>query len=229
MIRTDLHLHSCLSPCGEDEMDPGDVMRMAKLMGIELVALTDHNSSKNCPTAEIAAKECGIGFIPGLEVTAAEEIHCICLFPTLAQAQSFHDTIAALRPRIKNRPDIFGCQLIVHPDGTVEDEPYLLYNAANISIMDLPLLVRTHGGLFWPAHVDRGANSLFTMLGSWPLELRADAVEISYSGRGGIPDRLKRLRVSDAHSFLEMREGGFPLPLESADFDGLAAYLRGNS
>ena len=226
MIRTDLHLHSCLSPCGDDEMDPGDVVRMAKLIGIDLVALTDHNSAKNCRTAELAAKECGIGFIPGMEVTSAEEIHCICLFPSVAKAESFHKAIDLVRPRIKNRPDIFGNQHIVHPDGTIEDEPYLLYPAANISIMDLPGVVRALGGLFWPAHVDRGANSLFTMLGSWPPELQADAVEFTYQRRGDIPESVKRVRVSDAHRFRDMRDEGFPLPLESADFGGLAAYLR---
>jgi len=227
MINTDLHLHSCLSPCADEEMDPGDVMRMAKLIGIDLVALTDHNSTKNCQTAEIAARECGISFIPGAEVTSAEEIHCICLFPSVVQASEFHEVINRLRPRIKNRPDIFGEQHIVYPDGTVEVEPYLLYPAANISIMDLPRLVREHGGLFWPAHTDRGANSLFTILGTWPDGLQADAYEIFHPDRRVVPDSLKRVKTSDAHRFLAMREGGFPLPLKSADFDGLAAYLRG--
>jgi len=227
MIRTDLHLHSCLSPCADDEMDPRDVVRMAKLIGIDLIALTDHNSSKNCPAAEIAARDCGIGFIAGAEVTSAEEIHCICLFPSVGQAMSFHDSVARFRPRIKNRPEVFGDQHIIRPDGTTEDEPFLLYQATNISIIDLPGVVREFGGLFWPAHVDRGYNSLFTMLGSWPQELRADAVEISYSERAGIPGALKRIRVSDAHRFRDMYDEGFPLPLESADFEGLKKYLRG--
>jgi len=229
MISTDLHLHSCLSPCGADDMDPGDVVRMAKIIGIDLVALTDHNSAKNCRTAEIAAKECGIGFIPGLEVTAAEEIHCIGLFPTVGHAILFGETITRFRPHIKNRPDIFGNQLIVHPDGTIEVEPNMLYPATSISIMDLPRVVRSHCGLFWPAHVDRGSNSLFAMLGSWPQELEADAVEFSYKERDEVPDSLKRVKVSDAHSFRDMRDEGFPLPLKSADFDGLAAYLRGTN
>jgi len=209
-------------------MDPGDVVRMAKLIGIDLIALTDHHSSKNCPTAEAAAKECGIGFIPGAEITTSEEIHCVCLFPSVDAAFAFNDHIAHLRPRVKNRPDIFGDQTIVNPDGTTETEPYLLYPATNISIIDLPLVVKAFGGLFWPAHVDRGSNSLLTVLGIWPEELIADAVEVTYSDRGGgIPDSLKRIRVSDAHRFRAMQDDGFPLPLRTADFDGLAAYLRG--
>ena len=227
MIRTDLHLHTCLSPCADDEMDPVDVVRMAKLIGIDLVAITDHNSSKNCPVAEIAAKECGIGFIPGAEITTAEEIHCVCLFPTVALALSFNESLDHLRRRVKNRPEIFGHQRIIHPDGTMEEELYLLYSAANVTILELPGVVRSFGGLFWPAHVDRGSNSLLTVLGSWPKELQADAAEVKYSGSGGIPVNIKRVNGSDAHRFYDMRENGFPLPLETATFSGLAKYLRG--
>ena len=227
MIRTDLHLHTCLSPCADEEMDPFDVVRMAKLIGIDLVAITDHNSSKNCPAAEIAAKECGIGFLPGAEVTTAEEIHCVCLFPNVAQATSFCEHLDQTRHQIKNRPDIFGNQTIVYPDGTTGEEPYLLYAAANITILELPDVVRKYKGLFWPAHVDRGANSLLTILGSWPKELKADAVEIKFNDSGGIPASIKRVNGSDAHRFYDMHDDGFPLPLETADFNGLAKYLRG--
>jgi len=228
MIRTDLHLHSCLSPCADEEMDPFDVVRMAKLIGIDLVALTDHNSSKNCRAAELAAKECGIGFIPGAEITTSEEIHCICLFPTVAQALSFHKYLDRLRPRIKNKPDIFGHQLIVYPDGTIEEEKYLLFPAIDISILKLPGVVKKYGGLFWPAHVDRGMNSLLTILGSWPEELQADAVEMKYQDQGEVPPGIKRLDGSDAHRLCDMKENGYPLPLETADFRGLAGYLSGN-
>lgn len=227
MICTDLHLHSFLSPCADDEMDPFDVVRMAKLIGVELVALTDHNSSKNCRAAEIAAKECGIGFIPGTEITTVEEIHCICLFPSTVHALSFQEALEHLRPCVKNRPEIFGHQFIVNPDMTIEEEPYLLFPAINISIMKLPGIVQAYCGLFWPAHVDRVANSLLAILGSWPQELQADAVEVKYQNTSGIPSSLKRVNGSDAHRFCDMRENGYPLPLDTADFNGLASYLRG--
>ena len=227
MIRTDLHLHSCLSPCAEDEMDPMDIMGMAVLLGIELVALTDHNSAKNCPAAEYAAKERGLGFIPGMEVTSSEEIHCVCLFPTTDRALTFGEQIRLLRPQIKNKPHIFGDQKIVHPDGTVEEEPFLLYPGAGVSVMDLHKLVRSYGGLFWPAHVDRGANSLLDVLGGWPEDLVADAAEVKFAATTGVPDYVPRVNGSDAHRFSSMVEGGFPLPLESADFNGLYKYLRG--
>jgi len=208
-------------------MDPFDVMRMAKLIGIDLAVLTDHNSSKNCPAAEIAAKECGIGFIPGVEVTTSEEIHCICLFPSVKLAMKFSESYNRLRPLIRNRADLFGNQLIVHADGTIEEEPYMLYPAASVSIMELQFFVRMYDGLCWPAHVDRGGNSLLAILGGWPEDLRADAVEIKYRDTGDIPTSVKRVNGSDGHRFCDMQEDGYPLPLESADFEGLARYLRG--
>jgi len=207
-------------------MDPGDVVRMAKLLGIELVALTDHNSTKNCPVAEQAAIECGIGFIAGTEVTTAEEIHCVCLFPSVERALLFGGYLDGKRPRIKNRRDIFGNQFIVHHDGTIQQEPYLLYTAADIAIIDLPGVVEDYGGVFWPAHIDRGSNSLLTVLGSWPEELRADAAEVRYHNISRVPPSIKRIDTSDGHRFRDMREGGFPLPLKTADFEGLAGYLK---
>ena len=227
MIHTDLHLHSCLSPCGEAEMMPADLVGMAKLNGLDLIALTDHNSTKNCPAAALAAREYEIGFIPGAEVTTAEDVHCVCLFPSVAAALEFNAFLDPLRPGVKNRPDIFGPQTVVHPDGTTEEEPDLLILALEISIMDLPAAVWDFGGLFWPAHVDRSSNGLFATLGAWPKDLTADAAEVRFQDPGGIPRSLKIITASDAHRLADMPDGGFPLPLETADFEGLAKYLRG--
>ncbi len=225
MTAADLHIHSCLSPCGDDDMTPFDLVGMAKLNGLDLIALTDHNSAKNCPSAAVAALEYEIGFIPGMEVTTMEDIHCVCLFPDVETALAFDRYLDPLRPGIRNRPDVFGKQLLMHPDGTVSEEPDLLITALGLSIMDLPAAVKEFGGLFWPAHVDRDANGLFAILGSWPKELHADAAEIRFRDPGGIPRRLKIVRGSDAHRLRDMPEGGFPLPLETPDFKGLRRYL----
>ena len=71
----DLHLHSCLSPCGDNDMTPANIAGMAKIIGLDLIALTDHNSCKNCPAVAIAAREYGLLFLPGMELTTAEEVH----------------------------------------------------------------------------------------------------------------------------------------------------------
>ena len=225
MIRTDLHVHSCLSPCGSEEMDPFDVVGMAKICGIQLLALTDHNSARNCPAAAVAAAEYGSGFIPGIEVNTSEDIHCVCLFPGLKEAMEFDRFLYAHIPDIANRPQIFGEQIIVHPDGSREPEPKLLLTGCDISILDLPQMVEARGGLCWPAHVDRDANGLFAMLGTWPEELQVPAAEIRQTCPEGVPGNLKLIQASDAHDFQTLAGGGFPLPLETADFAGLEKYV----
>jgi predicted metal-dependent phosphoesterase TrpH len=103
MIRADLHIHSCLSPCGDDTMTPFDLVGMSLLNGLDLIALTDHNTAKNCPAAMAAAREYGIGFIPGMEVTTAEDVHCVCLFPTLESAMDFDSMLEKRIPPITNK------------------------------------------------------------------------------------------------------------------------------
>ena len=224
-MKTDLHIHSCLSPCGSDDMYPFDLVGMAKVMGLDLIALTDHNSAKNCPAAEKAAREYGIGFLPGVEINTAEEVHCVCLFPDVSSAMSFDEMLYGHIPDIKNREAVFGRQIIVAPDGTEKTEPRLLITATDISIMELPKIVRRYGGLMYPAHVDRDANGLFMMLGAWPRDLDVCAAEYVRSDEG-VPDGIVRVQASDAHYFENMSEG-FELPLSSADFRGLAEYLTG--
>ena len=103
----DLHIHSCLSPCGDDDMTPANIAGMAALKGLDAVALTDHNSCKNCPAFLAAAKEYGIIGIPGMELTTSEEVHAVCLFPELYQAMEFDRFVYSRLIKVKNRPEIF--------------------------------------------------------------------------------------------------------------------------
>ena len=93
--------------------------------------------------------------------------------------------------------------------------------------MDLPQVVAAYGGLCWPAHVDRDANGLFAMLGTWPEELDVPAAEIRYEKPEGLPEGLKLIQASDAHDLATLAGGGFPLPLDRADFAGLKKYVTG--
>ena len=112
----DFHIHSCLSPCADNDMTPANIAGMATLAGLNIVALTDHNTTKNCPAFFKAAKQNGIIAVAGMELTTAEDIHIVCLFEKLSEALSFGEEIEKHRIRIKNRPDIFGDQLIVDED-----------------------------------------------------------------------------------------------------------------
>jgi len=226
MISADLHMHSCLSPCGDDKMTPFDLVGMAKLNGLDLIALTDHNTAKNCPAAAEAAREYEIGFIPGIEVTSSEEIHCVCLFPDVATALDFDAFLEAHHPPVPNRRNIFGNQIIMHPDGSTDEYPNLLITASEFSILQLPAIVRNYGGICYPAHVDRESNGLLAILGSWPEELDVTAAEIRFEIPSGLPDGLHILRASDAHRLEEMPEGGFPIHIDTPDFITLKKYIE---
>lgn len=200
---------------------------MAKLGGLELVALTDHNTARNCPAAAAAAKEYGIGFIPGVEVTTSEDVHMVCLFPEVDAAVRFGERICQSLPPVQNRPDIFGNQRVIgvggEPAGT---EDKLLINASGFSLDELPVLCAEYGGLCYPAHVDREANGLLAVLGLWPEGLEVRAAEVhGETVPEGVPGHLKIIRASDAHNLLDLSAEGFPLPLGSADFQGLRDWL----
>lgn len=95
----DLHLHSCLSPCGSDDMTPADLAAMCALAGLDVVALTDHNTAGNCAAFCRAAQRNGLLALAGMELCTREEIHMICLFPTVQAAEGFSRQVAAACPR----------------------------------------------------------------------------------------------------------------------------------
>ena len=167
----DLHIHSCLSPCGDDDSTPNSIAGMGELNGLSIMALTDHNTVKNCPYFFEAAKNHGIIPIAGMELTTAEEIHVICLFENLNDALAFDSEIEKRRIKIKNRTDIFGNQLICDSlDNIVGNDEFLLSNATTLSFDAVPQLVEQFGGVCYPAHIDRDSNSVTAVLGGLPPE-----------------------------------------------------------
>lgn len=207
----DLHLHSCLSPCAEDDMTPATLAGMLKLAGIEVAALTDHNTAKNCPAFFEACRAYGLIPIAGMELTTAEEIHVVCLFPTLWDALRFDKAVEQKRRPIPNRPDLFGQQLIRNVDDEViGKEENLLSIATDLSLDEAFLLAASHGGVCYPAHIDRESGGIVAILGTVPETPRFTAVEFrdtanvkEYRKQHKFPHLV--LTSSDAH-FL----GGIP-------------------
>lgn len=165
----DLHLHSCLSPCGDDDMTPANLVGMAAVKGLDVIALTDHNSCRNCPAAMYHGSRYGVTVIPGMELTTAEEVHVICLFPSLADAMEFDTYVYGRLLPFPNREDIFGKQQIMDEQdrvtGTVE---YLLISATSVSFDEVFTLVERFHGIAYPAHVDKSSTSLLSNLGFVP-------------------------------------------------------------
>ncbi len=183
-VKYDLHIHSCLSPCGGEDMTPNNIAGMAMLGGLSVAALTDHNTSKNCPAFFEACRRVGIVPIAGMELTTAEDIHMVCLFPTLEAALEFDEFVDRNRMKIKNRPDIFGEQLIMNGEdemiGKIED---LLIPATELDIFTAAQEVFSRGGAAYPAHIEKPANSIIAMLGDIPPEAGFFAAEVKDRGR----------------------------------------------
>ena len=203
----DLHIHSCLSPCGDNDMTPYNLVNMAAINGLEVIALTDHNSSRNCPAAVVAGEQTGILVIPGMELTTSEEAHVVCLFGELEQALEFSDYVYEHLPPVENRPDIFGEQLIMdNEDNVTGNLEKLLINATDISVMNVVPLVKRYGGFCYPAHIDKSSNSLIANLGGIPPECGFTVAEISKNGddfalmtQFSELKNMRRIHSSDAH------------------------------
>ncbi len=228
-ISYDFHLHSCLSPCGDDDMTPGNIVGMASLIGLEAIALTDHNSCKNCPAFMEFAEEMGLIAIPGMELTTMEEVHVLCLFSTLEQAMNFDAYVEQHIMPIPNRPEFFGNQIIVDNSdeacGTVDT---LLISATDISFNDVYDLVKEYGGIMVPAHLDKSSTSLLSNLGFIPPESQFTSAEVK--DIASIEPLKKQhpyledchfLCSSDAHSLSSIHEPIHILHVEEKTVEGI--------
>ncbi len=221
----DLHIHSCLSPCADNDMTPNNIAGMAVVNGLNLVALTDHNTTKNCRPFFTAAKKHGIVPVAGMEMTTAEDIHIVALFPTLESAEAFDTEFQQYRILYLNKTHIFGDQLLMDEnDEIIGQEPHLLLNACSLSVQEAVPLLRSYGAAVFPAHVDRPENGMIAALGCIPddphfncVEFReADAVD-AYIDKYGLRDKIV-LQDSDAHYLWDIHEKGNFLELEDVPY-----------
>lgn len=205
----DLHMHSCLSPCGEEEMTPNNIVNMAAIKELHMIAVTDHNSARNLPAVQQVAEECGVLLIPGLEITTAEEIHLLGYFESVKAAVAFGENIYDALPDISNRPDIFGCQHILDAeDNIVGSMDKLLINACAYTYDELFAKIRSAGGVPVPAHVNKSSNAVIMTLGCIPDDPQMQTIEVWEKGPlAGIDvERYRMLNSSDAHQLIDMAE-----------------------
>ena len=233
-LKYDLHIHSCLSPCGDNDMTPYNLTNMAKICGCDIIALTDHNTCLNCESAMKAGENIGLTVVPGMELCTSEEIHCICLFPELKNALSFSDYVKSTLPPIKNKEKIFGNQYIMNEaDGILSSFDLLLTTASGISIESLDSLMKDYGGLWYPAHIDRNSYSVISALGDFPdsletsvFELTYDADEKLYREKYPATKNKKLIRSSDAHYLENLMTEKMEIETEDNSIKGLFEVLR---
>ena len=215
MIYYDFHIHSCLSPCGDMDMTPNNIVNMAALLGLNAIAVSDHNTVGNAKACMEVAKEVGITVIPGMEVETEEEVHILTLYPTLEAAEEAAKEVYKKLPQIKNRAEIFGQQAYMDKDDNITGyEERHLISSAGMSMNYLFDVVKSAGGIYIPAHVDRHSYSVLTNLGFIPDDIDIKNIEISRMTEDvdsflAARDELQKYNIyrnSDAHYLQDMRE-----------------------
>ena len=205
----DLHIHSCLSPCGDDDMTPANICGMAKLKGLDVIAIADHNTARNLPAAKEACDAYEMLLLPAMEITTREEVHLLGYFPDVETALEFGEMLRGRLPAKKNKPNFFGHQYVMNSDDeVVDEEDALLIGATDLPLAEAARQVEAFGGVAVPAHINRGSNGLLVNLGLMPEEPFYQTVEVWRH----LPCEEKILRgrhvlhSSDAHYLGDIQE-----------------------
>ena len=222
-------------------MTPANIAGMAAVQGLGIVALTDHNTCKNCPAFFTHAKRLGVVPIAGMELTTAEDIHLLCLFPTLEVALQFDKLVEQRLIKVKNKPAIFGNQWIMDENDEIKGETeHLLINATTLDTESAFDLVSSLGGACYPAHIDRESGGMIAILGDVPADVNFGSFELNsknsyteYTER--FPHLLEKNYVvsSDAHNLWSISEAENFLMIDDDPYSSarvaseLIKYLRG--
>lgn len=218
----DLHIHTALSPCGDEDMTPNNIINMALLKGLDLIAITDHNCCANLEAVMEAGRNKGLMVIPGIEVQSKEEVHLICLFKKLEKACAFGDLIYTSLPNIQNNEELFGRQLILDAEDIIRGKvEKLLLSSCSYSVNEIFQMVKAYDGLCIPAHVDRSGYSIISNLGFIPADLSVKVVEISKKissenvlSKMPYLKNTKLLVSSDAHYLWDISEREYFVEME---------------
>jgi PHP family Zn ribbon phosphoesterase len=240
VFNLDLHMHSVLSPCGDLEMGLGDIARRAVEVGLDGLALTDHNSCANVRGLMDAAEalDTPLWIIPGCEVQTEEDIHVVALFDQVDAAMDFQDWLFERLGPVMNDPDVFGYQLVVDKDGNILDQvEKLLVQGVSADVDRVLHEIRTRNGISILSHVDRPSFSYTAVLGPIPEGLDVDAIEISSRASdqqaaelmASLPEgRFPFIRSSDAHNLSQISlERCTKFLLDKPSFEELRLAFRG--
>lgn len=237
MFKADLHIHSVLSPCGDLEMSPRNIVKMAVKKELDVISVTDHNSTRQSAIMAETAKEHGLGYFFGVEVTTKEEIHVLCYFQDLNTTNEFQHYLDENLLKVKNNPEKFGFQVVVDTnEDIVYEEENLLITALNKSLDEITVKVHELNGLVIPAHINKQRFSLVSQLGFIPPELDCDGVEVfgdisraELKSNYFLSDDLVIVRNSDAHYLQDIGRSFTILKIKNLDFSSFKDALINSS
>ncbi len=232
-LKYDFHIHTTASPCADMTMTPHNIVNMSILKGLDIIAITDHQTVANCEAVMKVGKQKGLLVVPGMEIECMEEFHLIALFPRLEIAKEIGKWIGQGLPPIKNRKDLFGEQLILdEQDEVIGEIEQLLLTATQITVEDIVKEVRKKGGIIYPAHIDRNSYSILSNLGTLPPELNFDILEISQ--KASPEEYVKKyekstiIQSSDAHYLFDIAENMRKIPESNNALNDLVQEINKN-
>ncbi len=229
-IYYDLHIHSALSPCGDNDMTPNNIVNMSILKGLDVIAITDHNACGNVRAAMKVADN-KIIVIPGMEIETAEEVHMVSLFPDIESAEEMERIIRKNSIPVENKIDIFGNQYYMDEnDEIIGEEPNLLVTATGLDIYSVVNNVKDLGGVVYPAHIDRSSYSVLSNLGFIPPDLNFTTVEITAKNRAKMEPEYSDYDIvtsSDAHYLWDISEKTYDLDISDKNIDEILSKLSG--
>jgi len=235
-FRADLHIHTCLSPCGDLGMSPIAIVRQALGIGLQIIAVCDHNTVENAAAVGRAAKGSGLTVLPGMEICTSEEVHIAAIFGDMTEA-SMMQTVVYEHLEGENDEDAFGKQQVVDENGLVLGfNRRLLIGATKLSIEETVESIHSHNGLAVAAHIDREGFGIIGQLGFIPEELKLNALELSpriapeeAKSRFARYDKYPFICTSDAHYLTDVGTGMTTFNLEQPSFSELRMALGGEA
>jgi 3',5'-nucleoside bisphosphate phosphatase len=230
----DLHIHTTLSPCGSLEMSARNIVARSQEVGLDIIAITDHNMSENCKYAAVLAKEDGWPLVlSGMELQTVEELHILAIFGDNQTAMDLQSYVYSRLPDIDNDPEYFGDQVVVDDnDVIVRFEDKMLLNSSTITLNEAASWIKDRGGILIASHIDSPTFSIISQLGYVPADVPFDGLEVKRMDRVGdildfIMDKdVPLLTFSDAHYVKDIGKRRIFLAMEEPSFVGVARALR---
>lgn len=235
-FKADMHIHTVLSPCASDEMTPCAIVNTALAIGLDIIAVTDHNSAKNALSVILAAAPYPLAVIPGIEIETSESVHLVALFPNNDIALTASEKIRSFLPAIDPAYTAhYGEQILLGPDDSYTGkETVMLAKPSNLDIASAVQLIGSLGGLSIAAHVERPSYSVYSRFGDIPRDIPFDALEVSPTGKKPIGLREKFARYgwplvssSDSHYLGDIGKVFTKFCMEKPDFEDIRLALAG--
>lgn len=230
----DFHIHSCLSPCSDEDMTPNNIVNMSLLKGLNVIALTDHNTMKNCLSVMKVAEGTGLLVIPGMEIQTREDVHVVALFKDIESAATMEKILDEHRLMLPHRPEKFGQQIVMNDkDEVVEEYSITLMASIDLGIDQIIETVFEMDGVVFPAHINKQANSVLANLGFIPKGWPIAAVEVFKASENievvnQYKEQFRILTNSDAHYLQDISEAENSVDIPSLSCEEIIKYLRGH-